>query len=556
MIAKIFQLINNYQKYKIIFFFIIAILLKVSDILGALSLSILVSYLTDSTKIFENKIPYLFEIIGYVNIKAFFVVLIITSTFFFISIFLRTFYGYQVVKFNNEIKIYIGKKIFKKFLNISYPKFTKYTYAEILTLFNFESERFSGCLASIIKFNEGIITIIILFVSLSIIDVNYLIYFVLFTFIFYLLYKFFKPSILSNDVILRESNIKMDDTILETISNIKLIKIQKIFSYFINRYIEDSRNFAKARTTHQFLPIITRSLIEFVLFSIFIVLIIVLIKSDQYSIKDLLPIITFFLVLAYRLLPSFLTMYNAFVSLSASKTAINSISKNLEIEDEKVSPSGNLNFNKNLTIQKIFFRYSDKSNFTHSNFSLEINKNSLNVILGKSGSGKSTLLDIICGLIRPSEGNIYIDNQLLDSENISSWQNKIGYMGQELVLLNANIKNNIEFGSSAIISEKDYKDNLNKFFEKDEIIKFESKDFLVGDRGSKLSFGQRQRVILARQFLSDKEIILLDEPTSSLDNENILKLKSAIKKIKGKKTIIITTHNEIFNDIADKLIKL
>ena len=60
-------------------------------------------------------------------------------------------------------------------------------------------------------------------------------------------------------------------------------------------------------------------------------------------------------------------------------------------------------------------------------------------------------------------------------------------MGQELTL-NANIKNNIEFGSSAIISEKDYKDNLNKFFEKDEIIKFESKDFLVGDRGSKLSF--------------------------------------------------------------------
>ena len=187
---------------------------------------------------------------------------------------------------------------------------------------------------------------------------------------------------------------------------------------------------------------------------------------------------------------------------------------------------------------------------------IKINKGECVGLIGKNGTGKSTLLDLISGLIIPTQGEIFIDDNKLEQANILSWQNKIGFMGQDLVLLNNSVKRNIEFGSNKEIKNNDYENLLKLFFDNDEISKFQNDNFLVGERGSQISFGQRQRIILARQFFSDKEVILLDEPTSSLDEFNIIKFKDVLKSIKGTKTIIITTHNHSFNDISDQIITL
>ena len=556
MINKIFKELNNNQNFKIVYFFFISILLATSDLIGALSLSILVSFLTNSADLFQNKIPFFFDIIGRDKNVAFLKMLILTSIFFYASIFLRTFYGYQKVKFFNDIRVFISTKIFKKLLNISFSKFNKYTNAELQTLLNFESERFSSCVSSVIKINEGLISIIILFVSLSFVNLSYLGYIILLSVVFYCSYKLVKPIILKNDKILRQSNIIMVDTVNETISNIKLIKIQKIFSFFFDKFALEVLKFSKSRTIHQFIPILTKNIIEFLLFSIFILLIVFYLSSKQSNIQELLPIITFFLVLAYRLIPSFQTIYSAVVSLYSSKSAITSISDNLKVSDEIYNMKESIEFNNQILFKNISFKYSTDSKFVHSNLNFKIKKNTLNVILGKSGSGKSTFLDLFSCLILPTEGELYIDSNKLDKSNILSWQNKIGFMGQDLVLLNNSVKKNIEFGSNKKINDRDYSYLLNYFFEIDEISQFNNSSFFVGERGSQISFGQRQRIILARQFFSDKEIILLDEPTSSLDNTNIERLKNILKNIKGKKTIILTTHNHSFNDISDQIISL
>ena len=556
MIREIFKTINNSHNLTIFIFLIVSIILAISDLLGALTISILVSFITDGSEFFKKKIPFLFEYLGTDKKEAFINIFILTSLFFYLSVLIRTIYGYKKIKFVNEIKIFIGKKTFTKFLNIPFSRFVKYTNAEIQTLLNFEAERFSACVFSIIRINEGLVSVLILFVSLIIIDFSYMIYFLIFSILFYLSYRLVKPTLLKNDRILRLSNIKMVDTINETISNIKLIKIQKMFSYFFEKFVSEGNKFSKSRTVHQYLPVLTKNVIEFSLFSLFIVIVVVYLNSGENNINELLPIITFFLVLAYRLIPSFQTIYAAIVSLSSSKSAITSITDNLKISDEAFINSDILEFKKNIKFKNISFKYNENSPYTHLNLNLDIRKNSLNVIIGKSGSGKSTFLDLFSGLLKPDDGEIKVDDVKLTRNNIISWQNKIGYMGQDLVLFNDTIKKNIEFGLNKPISDKEFDDILEKFFEDEEKVKFTESEFLVGERGSKISFGQRQRVILARQFFSEKEVILLDEPTSSLDYNNITKLKTAIKKIKGKKTILITSHNEAFNDIADQLINL
>lgn len=556
MISKIFKELNNNHHLNILYFFIISICLALSDLIGAISLSILVSFLSNSADIFQKKIPFFFEILGQNKKDAFLKILVITSIFFYSSILLRTFYGYQKVKFLNNIKIFIGKKIFRKFLNISFSKFNKYTNAEVQTLLNFESERFSSCVSSVIKINEGLISIIILFISLTFVNLSYIIYFILLGIVFYFSYRLIKPIILENDKILRESNIKMVDTVNETVANIKLIKIQKIFSFFFDKFVLEGIKFSKSRSIHQFMPIFTKNIIEFILFSIFILFIALYLNSSESNIQELLPVITFFLVLAYRLVPSFQTIYTAVVSLYSSKSAIISISDSLKINDEILSSKDEIDFNKEILFKNLNFQYSINTKFIHSNLNIMIKKNTLNVVLGKSGTGKSTLLDLISGLITPTHGEIFIDDNKLEQDNILSWQNKIGFMGQDLVLLNNSVKINIEFGSNKEIKNNDYENLLKLFFDNDEISKFQNDNFLVGERGSQISFGQRQRIILARQFFSDKEVILLDEPTSSLDELNIIKFKDVLKSIKGTKTIILTTHNHSFNDISDQIITL
>ena len=237
------------------------------------------------------------------------------------------------------------------------------------------------------------------------------------------------------------------------------------------------------------------------------------------------------------------------MGIGGIETGVRDIAKYLnkkKIDNYILCESSNKNFDikglkiiklENLKFKNISFKYNEKSPYIHLNLNLDIAKNSLNVILGKSGSGKSTFLDLFSGLLRPDDGEIKVDEVKLTRNNIISWQNKIGYMGQDLVLFNDTIKKNIEFGLNKAISDKEFDDILEKFFEDEEKEKFTESEFLVGERGSKISFGQRQRVILARQFFSEKEVILLDEPTSSLDNNNITKLKAKYAIVKSEASI-------------------
>ena len=190
-------------------------------------------------------------------------------------------------------------------------------------------------------------------------------------------------------------------------------------------------------------------------------------------------------------------------------------------------------FAKSIKIKNISFSY-DNQKFILENFSISIQKNKIIGISGKSGSGKSTLVDILTGLLKPDKGHILIDDKFdINDGNLLSWQKKIGYVSQNVFLLDDTIVNNIGFGLSdeKIDFSKVYqvlKDvRLYDYFDSQKN-KFQT---IVGERGVRLSGGQAQRIGIARELYSDPELMVFDESTSALDFNTEDQILDCIKNL-------------------------
>ena len=215
----------------------------------------------------------------------------------------------------------------------------------------------------------------------------------------------------------------------------------------------------------------------------------------------------------------------------------------------------NFKFENKFEFQNIDFSYNGKAKVL-SGINFEIKNGDMIGLVGSSGAGKTTLVDVILRLIKPTSGKILVDGIDLNEISMDSWRKNIGYVTQEMFLLNDTIKNNIRFYDNTI-SEKDIIEatkvaNIYKFIEKLPN-KFNTE---IGERGLKISGGQRQRIVLARILARKPKILILDEATSSLDATSEKLIQEAIDKLKGKMTVIAIAHrlSTIMN--SDKLLIL
>ena len=193
-----------------------------------------------------------------------------------------------------------------------------------------------------------------------------------------------------------------------------------------------------------------------------------------------------------------------------------------------------INIEDKIEIKNLSYKYPLSDEYIIKNLNFTINKNSLIGIVGKSGSGKSTLLNLLLGFLKPTEGNIIIDGTNLN-KIINNWQSSIGYVSQNIFLIDGTLKENIAFGYSddEIDDNRLYK-AINDAGLQDLItnIKIDIKS-VVGERGDLISGGQKQRVAIARALYNQPKILVLDELSSALDeeNENILENIAEMKML-------------------------
>ncbi len=225
-----------------------------------------------------------------------------------------------------------------------------------------------------------------------------------------------------------------------------------------------------------------------------------------------------------------------------------------EAKSLKERKSGNLLNEEIAKIQfkNVSFNY-ENGNKALDKCNLEIKKNIITAISGKSGAGKSTLLDLLIGIQEPVSGEIFFNEKKLTDIDLTSYRSKIAMVSQDPYLFNASILDNLQWVKKNIekniLEESLDLANCKKFIDAlpDKI------NTIVGERGMKLSGGQRQRISLARALITKPELLILDEPTSSLDKESEELIFDSLKKISKFTTIVLISHDEKIINLADKI---
>jgi ABC-type multidrug transport system fused ATPase/permease subunit len=321
---------------------------------------------------------------------------------------------------------------------------------------------------------------------------------------------------------LREYQIK---NIHQVFSSLKETKIYNTTSLFLNKFIKKSFNLESVFILLNLFVKAPRPLIEIVIVSSILIFVSYLIQID-YSLEKLIPMLGLLVLACLRLIPSFNSLTSSFTRLKEYEVSLNIVTGEITkfknfIIDRKQKENIKIpinNFSDNIKLDKIYFNFPDSEKPVIANWNLEIKKGERVGIIGKSGSGKTTLINIILGLIKPVDGQVLVDKKDIHL-NLKPWHSNLGFIPQEIYLLDDTILNNIFFGSSTSDG------NLEKVkiaLKSAEIYDFvmslpEGLETKVGERGVKLSGGQRQRIGIARALYRNPKILILDEATSSLD---------------------------------------
>lgn len=445
-----------------------------------------------------------------------------------------------------SIKIVAGygldakERLFSKTLNANWPYLSKQKLGHLETIIQTDIKNSATLLRQIVN-------IIIIFTGLLmyvVIAVNISFYITLVTLILGLIiFLIFKPLIYRTRVvsgIITNLNKDIAHFVAENIFGIKAVKASMVKDNVIKSARKYFNKMKDLQIRINILKSLTTSFIQPISIIFICVIFAVWYKTAYFNFAALIAIVYLIQRIFQYLQQSQATLQLINESIPYLQSVI-SYEKAAEENQEIINAKQPFVFNNSLKLNNTSFSYADRPDRILKNLTLEINKGEMIGLIGPSGAGKTTLVDIILRLLDPTSGEILLDNINAKEISIADWRAKVGYVSQDIFLMNDTVANNIKFYNE--LSKKELEEAAKKANIYDFIQGLPDKfNTVIGERGIMLSAGQRQRVIIARVLARKPELLILDEATSALDNESELKIQKVIENLKGKITVLAIAH--------------
>ena len=489
-----------------------------------------------------------------------FLLVIIFIVYFIKNLFL-TFYYYLESRFSYNVRFNLGARLFNHYLSMPYSFHLKEHSSKLITKITQETSLVGSSIMQLSVFiTESLIVLgiglLLMFVRpLETILIITLI--IIFSTIFYLLVR--KKSQIFGKKLVVSQKFKMK-ILNESLSSIKEIILFKAKNFFSEKFQKKSNEVSELGYKMSFINRLPK-----IYFEIFLLIVIIsIISLSTYHNKDTLSTIgtlSIFLVSSLKIIPSLNKIIVSLQTIKYSQGAIESLKtdvdnfKKLNIE-KNISEKQSENFDK-ISLKNLSFKHHNKSNLTLENINLDIRKKDFIAVIGKTGSGKTTFINLLTGILEPTSGSILINDEKIIEQH-SKLKNLIGYVPQNVFLMDDSIKKNIAFG----LDEKNIsKSKLDKSIFQAKLSEFlngleENHEYVIGENASKVSGGQKQRIAIARALYNDPPILILDEPTSSLDKETADEVIHHLKFLSKTKTIIIVTHKLDNTSIFTKIFEI
>ena len=355
----------------------------------------------------------------------------------------------------------------------------------------------------------------------------------------------------------------------QMLGGIKPVKVHRAEEHFLARFACHSGIIGKMNARVPIFSNSARYLVEPLAFGGLVVAVLLLAARGR-DFSDILPNLGVMALAGYRLLPSLQLLYSQLTQVSSMRHAVDEVydefvaaetdgSIPLAISSDRVMPATPFHWNDAITLREISFRYPGAWQTALDGISLIIAKNTSLGVIGPTGSGKSTLVDLLLGLYQPTTGEILIDGQRLIPTLVPAWQASIGYVPQDIFLIDDTIARNVAFG---LLDTEIDPVRLREACAIAQILEFieaelrDGFDTIVGERGIRLSGGQRQRIGFARALYHRPSLLILDEATSALDMATEAKLLDALSSLAGKLTMVVAAHRLSTVAGCDQLIDL
>ena len=562
LLSDINYLIEKVDRKKIV---IITVMLFFAGFFEAASIALVlpfISLLIDKEQIIN--LPYIKNILPNISEYSNETLIISSLVIFLLFYFFKFFYLIFVIKYKNKvlfsIRDKISKSLFDSYLQRPYSfHLNEHTSKVILNCKSEVSVIIGIIFLPLVELFAELLTVIFIAVLIFVVEpLPSIILFITSGFLF-LIYNFITKKKSRVWSVERQTTDEISIKIIQqTFSSIKLVILYLKKKYFRDQYVDIIKKNTQVTLNQQFFLDIPKYFLELIALIACLSVIFFIVLNDPDNLINALPLLALYMVAAFKLLPSLNRIIVDIQKIRNGRAALDAVCGELRGGNKYINKNENedikkITFNSKINIKNLKFSYPGNLPL-YNNLNLEIKKGEAIGIIGESGTGKSTLANLLVGLIDVSGGEILADNISI-LKNKKGWYKILGYMPQNNFLMDDTVENNI------IFYDKLDKEHLSKIIDQCQLKGLEQSlpnglQTVIGENGARLSGGQLQRISLARTLYKKPEILILDEATTSLDQDNEKKILDIISNLKKNKTIIIISHQVKNLNFCDKIYEL
>ncbi|WP_347473291.1 ABC transporter ATP-binding protein [Acinetobacter thermotolerans] len=553
---QLWQILSPLDKHKLFYVLILILIMALIESTGVISVMPFLAVLSNIEMIESNYyLNHLYKITGTSNKQNFILLLgVISLTIVICSTLFKILTQYAVNRFASLQRHYFATRLLQIYLQQNYEFFIQRNSSTLVKNILSEIDQLilNMILPVLTLISYGVVLIAMISILLLYDPLMAIITALVIGLFYVSIYTLVRKKLTRIGQEFTQANQVRYQVCQEALIGIKDVMINNAKQGYIDQFEQSSRVFARHIATRDTLGQVPLNIIETVGYGCLIGLAMILVVSGK-EVSHIFPVLGLYGFSAYRMLPAAQNIYRSISQIKFSGQIFSVLQAEFSIENNKYlqcehNQNLTLNFEHSICIENISFSYPNRLDQpVLKDMSFNIPKNSSIGIVGKSGSGKSTLMDIMLGLLTPQDGQILIDGVKLNDQNIAAWRNLVGYVPQNIYLVDKTIAENIAFGIPKENIDLDRVEYVAKLAQIDDFIKNQltlGYFSIVGERGVMLSGGQKQRIGIARALYKKPQVIFMDEATSALDKDTEEAVNEAIQRLAGKVTLVIIAHRE------------
>lgn len=564
---KIFALLRGRERVQFYLLMGMIVISGIADTVGVAAILPFLAVLSDPTAIDEVRIlGRIHDWLQPADTQAFLFFLgLVIFALIVVGTAIKLVTMYALARFSHMRKFHIGQRLLAGYLRQPYDWFLSRHSSDLVKTALQEADQMVGqALVPAMRILSQAVSVLFLLVllilvepmiALSVLGVLGVSYGAIFVAARRMLGRLGEERVVTNTQRFRIAN--------EALGGVKDVKLMGLEETYMRAYRPPARANARTLVVGQVVGELPRYALEAITFGGMVALILVLLQQSDGALSGVLPVLGLFAVAGLRLLPAVQNIYHSFTSIRVGQAVLKVIHDDLmaleegggrhllpppgERDAEAVTAkgAGRLPLTDALVLEDVAYGYPGTTLPVLDGLSLEIRANTTVGIVGGTGAGKTTAIDVILGLLRPSRGQIRVDGTPLTSGTLRAWQNNIGYVPQQIFLIDDTVAANIAFGVSADRIDMGAVERAARLARLHDFVVSElpgGYDTSVGERGVRLSGGQRQRIGIARALYHDPDVLILDEATSALDTLTETAIMEAVATLSRAKTIVMIAH--------------